>query len=191
MKRVVGGIIGALLASLACGCALSGEPARPDSGPVIHLERVPYKLGTGDQVKVIVFGEADLSGTFQITPQGTIAYPLIGEIGAAGLTLETLTTSLTQRLSAGYVRQPRVSIEVLNYRPFYILGEVNQPGTFPFSSELTVMNAVATAGGFSYRADSKRVFIKHPSESGETEYALTSVTPVLPGDTIRIPERRF
>ena len=91
----------------------------------------------------------------------------------------------------GYVKDPRVSVEVMTYRPFYILGEVQKPGEYPYSNGLTVLNAVATAGGFTYRANTKKVFIKRAESSTEEKYPLNSQTPVAPGDTIRIGERLF
>jgi polysaccharide export outer membrane protein len=94
-------------------------------------------------------------------------------------------------LGAQYIRNPNVSVEVLTYRPFFILGEVQRPGTYPYSANLVVMNAVATAGGFTYRANRSRVFIKHAGATDELEYRLDSTTPVLPGDTVRIGERLF
>jgi polysaccharide export outer membrane protein len=84
-----------------------------------------------------------------------------------------------------------VSVEVANYRPFFILGEVQRPGTYPYSASLTVLNAVATAGGFTYRANQGRVFIRHANEQVEHSYPITIATPVLPGDTVRIGERLF
>src|SRR5690606_27509411 len=137
----------------------------------------------------IVFGEEELTGPFVVGSQGVIAYPLVGEVQATGLTVQEFTEQLQQEL-AKYIRQPIVSVEVTNYRPFFILGEVQRPGTYPYSARLTVQNAVATAGGFTYRANTRRVFIKHANETEEQEYLLTSTTPVLPGDTVRIAERR-
>ena len=149
-----------------------------------------YRLGAGDQLRIIVFNETDLTGQFVVGSQGTISYPLVGEVHASGLTLAEFSTALQEQLSH-YLRAPNVSVEVANYRPFFILGEVQRPGTYPYSANLTVFNAVATAGGFTYRANDSRVFIKHANEARERAYRLTSVTPVLPGDTIRIGERRF
>jgi polysaccharide export outer membrane protein len=137
-----------------------------------------------------VFGEADLTGQFVVGSQGSVAYPLVGEVQAAGLTLQEFTDQLRRKLTS-FIRQPIVSVEVTNYRPFFILGEVSRPGTYPYAARLTVQNAVATAGGFTYRANQRRVFIKHADEEVEREYELTTTTPVLPGDTVRIPERRF
>lgn len=150
-----------------------------------------YRLGPGDQLRITVFGEADLTGHFVVGAHGTISYPLVGDLAVAGKTVPEFVEMLTSVLQHGYVRQPNVSAEVENYRPFYILGEVQHPGTYPFSANLTVMDAVATAQGFTYRADTHRVFIKHAEEDEEKIYQLTSRTRVQPGDTVRIPERRF
>lgn len=147
-----------------------------------------YRLGPADQLRITVFNEPDLTGLFVVGAQGTIAYPLVGNVRAAGLTVNEFTAELQRRLSE-YVRQPSVSVEVANYRPFFILGEVQRPGTYPYSANLTVMNAVATAGGFTYRANRGRVFIRHANENEERSYPLTVSTPVLPGDTVRIGER--
>jgi protein involved in polysaccharide export with SLBB domain len=151
-----------------------------------------YKLGAGDKVRIIVFGESDLTGEFFVPGgSGTISFPLIGDVEAGGLTVGQLQTEIEAKLRDGYLKDPRVSIEVLNYRPFYILGEVTKPGQYPYTNGLTVLNAVATANGFTYRADTRHVFIKHATEPSEHEYPLTSSTPVAPGDTIRIRERFF
>lgn len=159
-------------------------------GEVLEQVEAEYRLGPGDQLRVIVFGEADLTGQFVVGSQGSISYPLVGEVPASNLTLPEFSIALKEQLSQ-YLRAPNVSVEVANYRPFFILGEVQRPGTYPYSASLTVLNAVATAGGFTYRANDDRVYIKHANEPQERAYRLTSITPVLPGDTIRIGERRF
>jgi polysaccharide export outer membrane protein len=154
------------------------------------VEPVEYRLGPGDQIRVSVFNEQELTGPYTVGAQGTIAYPLVGTIRASGLTVPEFTSALQTAL-ATYVRNPSVSVEVTNYRPFFILGEVQRPGTYPYSASLTVPNAVATAGGFTYRANRSRVFIRHAHENVERSYPLTVATPVLPGDTVRIGERLF
>lgn len=176
-----------LLGGLASACA-GTIPTGGDDGILLPSE---YRLGAGDQLRITVFGEADLTGQFLINPQGDIAFPLVGDIEASGKTLIELTASITEALQQGFIRQPSVAVEVLNYRPFFILGEVRTPGTYPFSANLTVLNAVATAQGFTYRADRGRVYIKHANEDVERRYRLTTTTPVQPGDTIRIGERFF
>lgn len=149
-----------------------------------------YRLGAGDQIRITVFNEPDLTGPFTVGSQGMIAYPLVGSIRAGGLTVPEFTTALQSALGT-YVRNPNVAVEITNYRPFFILGEVQRPGTYPYSANLTVPNAVATAGGFTYRANRARVFIRRANENVERSYELTVATPVLPGDTVRIGERLF
>ncbi len=150
-----------------------------------------YLLGAGDKVRVTVFGEESLSGEFFVTGSGLMSLPLIGELKVAGLTVGQFQQAVQKALSDGYLKEPRVSAEVLTFRPFYILGEVDKPGTYPYTSGLTVLNAVATAGGFTYRADKKGVFIKHNGETKEVKTELTPSVVVAPGDTIRIGERFF
>jgi protein involved in polysaccharide export with SLBB domain len=150
-----------------------------------------YKLGTGDKMRVIVFGEPSLSGEFTISDTGEVAFPLIGSVHAAGLTVQEFDEALRGRLADGYLKDPRVSAEVENYRPFYILGEVQKPGEYPYTNGLTIMNAVATAGGFSYRANTKIVTVRHAGASKEEAVKVTAATPVGPGDTIVIRERFF
>jgi len=170
-------------AALVVGCA---TPAAPGD----TTEPVEYRLGPGDQLRITVFNEPDLTGSFLVGSQGSISYPLVGDVRAAGLTLEEFSQALQTALLQ-YVRQPNVSVEVANYRPFFILGEVQRPGTYPYSANLTVLNAVATAGGFTYRANRNRVYIRHANAPEEQVVPLTIATPVLPGDTIRIGERLF
>jgi polysaccharide export outer membrane protein len=150
-----------------------------------------YKLGADDKIRVITFGEESLSGEFAINGAGKVSLPLVGEVQAAGLTIPEFQKEVEAALKQGYLSDPRVSVDVLTYRPFYILGEVQKPGEYPYSNGLTVLNAVATANGFTYRANTKRVFIKRANSAGEEQYPLTSTTPVAPGDTIRIGERYF
>jgi polysaccharide biosynthesis/export protein len=181
-------VVGGLGLGVLFGCASSNiEPGDPGSAAISLTE---YRLGPGDRLRISVFGEPNLTGEFVVAPNGEVSYPLVGAFRAQDKTVTEFTDGLRVGLQR-YVLQPNISVEIMNYRPFYILGEVGTPGTYPYSAGLTVMNAVATAGGFGYRADTRRVFIKHVNDLGEREYRLTSSTPVLPGDTVRIPERRF
>ncbi|MBC7768362.1 MAG: polysaccharide export protein [Phycisphaerales bacterium] len=176
--------------SLGAGAAALGGCSTVASTPESANQPGEYRLGAGDQLRITVFNEAELTGQFVVGSQGTISYPLVGTIEAAGLSVSELGQRLQQALSE-YIRQPNVSVEVANYRPFFILGEVQRPGTYPYSASLTVLNAVATAGGFTYRANRNRVFIRHANEPDERAYPLSIATPVMPGDTIRIGERLF
>lgn len=177
------------------GCATAAPmvDSQAGSGASGSGDRVveDYRLGSGDKVRVNVFGEEALTGEFQVSGGGMISLPLIGDIRAAGLTVAEFQRAVEQGLKQGYLLDPKVSAEVLTYRPFFVLGEVGSPGTYPYSNGLTVLNAVATAGGFTYRADTKRVFIRRADGGNEEAYRLTTSTVVAPGDTIRIGERFF
>lgn len=150
-----------------------------------------YQLGSSDRLRVTVFGHPDLSGEFEVDGTGSISLPLIGQKTAVGLSTAQLETSITETLAAGYILDPRVSVEVINYRPFYILGEVGTPGEYPYTNGLTVQNAVAAAGGYTYRANKRVVYIKSIDSDREIPYDLTPGTVVKPGDTLRIGERIF
>jgi len=178
-----------------------GAPGAP-SGPAqagdgsskvdqIQRLRQTYRLGSGDKLRVIVFGEEDLSGEFQVDSEGQVSMPLIGQVPAGGSTLREFESAVTERLMQGYLNDPKVSVEVLNYRPFYIFGEVNEGGEYPYQAGMSVLNAVAVAGGFTYRADTRRAYITREENNVEVEYPLSQDTLVLPGDVIRIGERFF
>ncbi|MCB1693361.1 MAG: polysaccharide export protein [Pseudomonadales bacterium] len=154
-----------------------------------NLDNRVYSLGVGDRLRVIVFGEDNLSGEFEIGSQGSINLPLIGDVLAEGGTIDELEDRVEARLAEGYLINPRVSIEVMNYRPFYILGEVNVPGSYTYVNGMTVLNAVAMAGGFTYRADEDDIQLSRPGSETALEVRLD--TPLLPGDIIRVEERFF
>jgi polysaccharide export outer membrane protein len=177
-------------------CFTSGSPARAaDPAPILAPLTVAqlaqsYRLGPGDHVRVTVFNEPTLSGEFGVTDSGRISLPLIGDVTAAGMTITEFQQLATKTFADGYLNNPRLSVEIITYRPFYILGEVMKPGEYPYEVGLTVMKAVAAANGFTYRGNTKSIWIKHDGEQ-EREVKLDSNTPVLPGDTIRIKERMF
>ncbi|MCR5879521.1 polysaccharide biosynthesis/export family protein [Phenylobacterium sp. J367] len=185
MKNMVGLLLGAVL--VVVGMA---APAQAQEAPATR-EVPEYRLGSGDKVRVITYGEESLTGEFQVGGSGKISMPLIGELDATGLTAREFQARVETALKDGYLKDPRVSVEVLNYRPFYILGEVTKPGEYPYTNGLTVLNAVATANGFTYRANKGKVFIKRADGTKEEEFPLTGTTQVAPGDTIRIAERFF
>jgi polysaccharide export outer membrane protein len=172
---------------------LAAPPAEAADADAAEAVRVipAYRLGADDKIRVITFGEEALSGEFSISGSGKVSLPLVGEVAAAGLTIPEFQQEVEAALKNGYVKDPHVSVEVLTYRPFYILGEVQKPGEYPYTNGLTVLNAVATANGFTYRANTKKVFIKRADSPTEEKFPLTSTTPVAPGDTIRIGERYF
>ncbi|MFW2831109.1 polysaccharide biosynthesis/export family protein [Sphingomonas sp. ID0503] len=183
--------------AFVCALALTGcsAPAtvQPTGDRVASASAASedYKLGVGDKVRINVFHEDTLSGDFTIGSSGNLSLPLIGTVPALGKTLPEVSADIGQRLAGGYVRDPKVSMEVVTYRPFYILGEVKSPGNYPFVNGLTAMNAIATAQGFTPRANQHMVYIRRDGASEEVPYKLTPDLRVLPGDTLRLGERYF
>lgn len=150
-----------------------------------------YRLGSGDKMKVTTYGEARLSGEFAVNDQGRLAFPLLGEIDVRGKTLNQFRADLQTRLGTQYLRDPQVSVEMINYRPVYVLGEVARPGEFAYTEKMSIYALVAKAGGFTYRASQSYVLIRSEDETEEHAVRLTSGAAVLPGDTVRIPERKL
>ena len=184
----------AAAALVLAACGSTGGPsagAREASTDALTQVATAYTLGSSDRLRVTVFGHPDLSGEFEVDGSGAVSLPLIGQQKALGLTTKQLEESITTTLATGYILNPRVSAEVINYRPFYILGEVGRPGEYPYTSGLTVQNAVAAAGGFTYRANKRIIYIKSMDSDREIPYDLTPGTVVKPGDTLRVDERIF
>ena len=150
-----------------------------------------YTLGSGDKLKITVYGEEDLGGEFAIDGSGHIQLPLVGQVKAAGLTVHQFVAEMTTALQNGYLKDPKVSAQVLNYRPFYIIGEVNKPGEYPYENGLTILRAVALAGGYTYRANDGKVYVRRVNDSDEKSMPADSRTRILPGDIVRVPERIF
>lgn len=177
-----------ILLSLA-GCTTA--PSAPPPAATDASASVEYVFGTGDRLRLTVFNEPTLSGEFEVNSAGMISIPLIGNIKAQGETAHGLESVITQKLSSGYMRDPRVNIEVLQYRPFYIIGEVSKPGEYPYRNGMNIMSAVAVAGGFTYRANDSTVNIRRAGQTQEYSYPVTTTTMVLPGDIVRVGERLF
>jgi len=178
---------GIVLSMLTAGCAT--QKIAPQTAAVAPAPE--FTLGAGDRLHITTFNEESLSGDFLIAANGDLAMPLVGAIPAAGKTVTQLASEITARLSDGFINDAKVGVELLSARPYYILGEVVEPGEYAYGSGMTVLNAVAKAKGFSYRANHKRVFIRRSGADAEIEVPLTVATPVMPGDTIRIIERYF
>lgn len=155
------------------------------------VEKPSYQLGSGDLLKVTVFKHTDLSGEYRVDGSGTISFPLIGTIKAGGLTIQKLRENIVLKLKEGYLKNPSVSVEVLNFRPFYILGEVNQPGDYSYVSAMTVLNAVAMAGGFTGRAKRSDIVIIRANDPKRAKSDANLDTVVLPGDIIEVSQRLF
>jgi polysaccharide biosynthesis/export protein len=176
-----------LLAVLAgCGGPGSNLPVLPDPAPA------DYSLGPGDQVRIITYGEDNLTGDFRVNDSGNIALPLVGTVHAAGLTSGGLEAAVGEALRhASLVRNPSVAVEITAYRPIYVLGEVNKPGQYPYQPGMTVVTAVAVAGGFTYRAVEGYASIVRTADGTAVEGRANRQDFVRPGDVITVFERRF
>lgn len=163
----------------------------PTPPPVAPPVKQPYRIGAGDRIRIATFGEDRFSGEFLVNGDGQISFPLFGNIPARGLMIPELMASIADRLRSGYVRDPHVTGEVISFRPIYILGEVARPGEYPYIEGMTIYALIAKAGGFSYRANSKRIYVRHEDAAIEQRVRLESTTPLQPGDTIRVPQRFF
>lgn len=156
-----------------------------------QVEPQEYILGIGDKIRLTVYGETDLSGDYEISSTGVIALPLIGNVQAAGQSIQVFEKAVRANLKQGYLHDPRVSAEVVNYRPFFILGEVAKPGSYPYVNGMTILNAIALAGGYTYRADKTEVTVTRASNPNKKAMAAPEEMMILPGDIVRVPERFF
>jgi protein involved in polysaccharide export with SLBB domain len=190
----------ARLAALICCVMVSGCEGTPSIGPASPAEEQALirsaattspQLQPGDKIKVTVFGEDRLSGEYEIDSAGFVSLPLAGTIKAAGLSKPEMEQALAKKFNSEYLRNPKVTVDVSSFRPFYILGEVAKPGEYPYKNGLNVMSAMALAGGATYRAKQSIVQIQHVGEAGFKDYPLSPTIPVLPGDLVRIPQRYF
>jgi protein involved in polysaccharide export with SLBB domain len=151
-----------------------------------------YRLGPNDRTRIIVFGQPNLTGEFTLDGNGNIAFPLLGEINASGMTPRELQQAIATRLEAEYVRNASVSVEVLTRRPFYVLGEVQKPGNYPYVTDITALNAVAMAGGYTYRARTTQFYIKRLDTNGRMVRVVAKPETIIrPGDTLEVAERYF
>jgi polysaccharide export outer membrane protein len=150
-----------------------------------------YKLGSGDLIKITVFKQEELSGEYTINGAGQIALPLIGDVNTKDLTVKQVEQAIADKLKPDYLLNPRVIVQVLNYRPFYILGEVKEPKSYPYVDGMTYLNAVAIAGGYTYRAKEDHVMVIRMNDPKKNEIRLNMDEKVMPGDVIHVEERFF
>ncbi len=183
MRRYVISVILLALAWGLAGCATTVTlAANPNT---------PYTLGSGDRVRVIVFGQESLSNSYAVDGSGNIAMPLIGIVAAKGQTTESLAREIEAKLRNGYLRDPRVSVEVEAFRPFFVLGEVTTPGQYPYINGMTAENAVAVAGGFTPRGYHDVVGLTRVIDGRSVTFDVPILQPIRPGDTIVVHERFF
>lgn len=171
------------------------QPPRPEQITVLGLRPSAdglYRLGTGDKLRVTIFNEGDLSGEFTIDGQGYVRLPLVGPVAAAGITTLGLESRIADAfVNGGYLLNPRISIEIMNYRPFYIIGEVSKPGEYAYVNSMTAPNAIALAGGFTDRAVESTLMIRRLGDPKEHEFEFDDTTRIYPGDVIRIERTTY
>jgi polysaccharide biosynthesis/export protein len=192
-----GGAIAALRASFAAAPPRAYAPAPAPAANAYAAAPMPvaydsgYRLGAGDKLRVVVYGQEGLTNTYAIDAAGSITMPLIGSVPARGRTPASLAAEITAKLRNGFIREPSVAVEIDSYRPFFILGEVAAPGQYPYVPNMTVESAVAIAGGFSPRAKRDRVTLTHSDGAGTSRYVVPLGTALGPGDTVQVGERWF
>jgi polysaccharide export outer membrane protein len=191
-------LLGLLVAALLLGgCGAGGslfDPSATAAAPPSLAAAAPAKdmaFAPGDKIRITVFGEDKLSGEYPVDNAGFVSMPLIGSIQAAGLTKPELEQSLAKQLQSKYLRNPRVTVESVNFRPFYVLGEVQRPGEYPYRSGLNVLSAIAIAGGATYRASTSKVMIQRSGTPELVEHPQSPNIQILPGDVVQVPERFF
>lgn len=150
-----------------------------------------YRVGAGDRLAIRVAGEQDLTGEYVVDPSGVLSMPYVQSVPVAGMNTGDIERLIVQRLQAGYLRDPQVSVQAINLRPFYIMGEVTTGGSFPYQGGMTVQSAIATAGGYGARADQGAVLLTRRTSNGTKTYKVPVTTQVYPGDVIFIRERWF
>ncbi len=150
-----------------------------------------YRLGPNDRTRIIVYGQPNLTGEFVLDGNGNLAFPLIGNVPAAGMTPTELQRTIAAKLDPDYLHNPSVSVEVATRRPFYVVGEVQKPGSYPFVTDMTVLNAVATAGGQTYRANMGHFYVKRQVDGRVVRVVASQESRLQPGDTVVVRERYF
>ena len=192
-RRIVSGtvvlsLLGAVF--LTGGCSTPNIPSLDWKEHQRSLGRVS-RLGTGDKVRIIVYGESELSGTFSVDARGQISFPLIGAIRAKGLTVNQFRRRLRTQLANGYLSEPKISAEIASYRPMFLHGEVRNGGEYAYRVGIRLQDAIAVAGGFTYRADDSFVLLTREGQHGPVRVNTKDNIIILPGDNIRVTERFF
>jgi protein involved in polysaccharide export with SLBB domain len=166
-----------------------GAPATPGAAAGKDPD---YKLGANDRLRITVFGQPTLTGEYTLDGNGVLAFPLIGNVPAEGVTTSQLQKAIAAKLEPDYLVNPNVSAEVVTRRPFYVIGEVQKPGNYSYVTSLTAINAVAMAGGFTRRARKNEFYIRRLAPNGQMVRIEAASGAILqPGDTLEVRERIF
>ena len=182
-----------LIVSVA-GCETTDPyvAAANSSGQIAVAEVYPeIRLSPGDKLRVTVFGEERLSGDFDLDLNGNASLPLAGTVRLAGLTKAEAEAAVAKKLRSEYLKNPKVTVDVTSFRPFYVTGQVERPGEFPYRNRLNLISALAVAGGPTYRASRSKIYIQRGGVGAFQEYEPSPTVAVFPGDVIRVPERYF
>ncbi|SEP98459.1 polysaccharide export outer membrane protein [Faunimonas pinastri] len=174
------------LAATLAGCATNDRPLPP-----MAVMQNPYRLDSGDELRITVFGQTDLSNTYRVDQSGSITMPLIGSIPARGATTVEMQQRIATKLSQSFLRNPNVTVEVAANRPFFVLGEVTQPGQYAYVPGMTAEMAIAVSGGFSPRANMGLVRVSRTVNGVRYEGKISVDEQIRPGDTIYVSERLF
>lgn len=196
MKAVESFRMGVLCLTMFVGACMLSSCATPGAAsqdaPTEVKNANAYTLGPSDVIKLTVYGEDNLTGQYTVDRRGMVTIPLVGDVPAQDLSKEQLQVKITEiMVRGGYLKNPRVTVDIVSMRPFYILGEVKNPGSYTWQPTLDVFKAIATAGGYTPRAAQGRILIDRGIAQDKQRYNATEDTPVLPGDSITVRERIF
>ena len=181
----------AALAALVMVGALSACTDRPSLLEPVPALTGPYRLDAGDELRIVVYEQPSLTNLYEVDQSGQISVPLIGDVPARGATTDELAQRIETRLATAYLRDPNVTIEVANYRPFFVLGEVTSPGQYNYVPGITAETAIAVAGGFTERANKRVVRVSRQANGRLYDLHLTVTELIRPGDTIYVVESLF
>ncbi len=179
------------------GCAASEQAIYQDTQvssygpPPGRAAAGPYVLGPGDKVRLKIYGDAEVNGDYEVNSAGFVSIPLVGQVRAAGLSTAQLENALKARMHGKVANDPKVNVEIATYASFYVHGEVKKAGVYPFQPGITVADAVATAGGLTYRANEGKVFLRRAGSHETVIVPLEGAVRVYPGDNLRVAERYF
>lgn len=190
--QIGGSAAARVLAAAALSFFVVACSTGPGSLPVLpQAEEGPYRLGAGDRVRLVVFGQEELTGEYLVSDSGYITVPLIGAVHAEDMTVREMEEQISTELRKGILVDPNTTAEIVTYRPFYILGETKSPGQYAYVPRMTVLTAVSISGGFTFRADRDVVSITRTVDGDLAEFSADPLTYVQPGDVITVYERLF
>lgn len=168
------------------GCSSTNMDSLPPQASVPQ-----YRLGPGDRLSVVVFGEDTMTGEYDVDDTGTLSIPLAGRVNVTNMTPAEVEKSLDTKLGHGLIANPQVAVSVVRYRPFFILGEVKNPGAYPYYGGATVLSAVAMAGGYTYRAQTQSIEVVRSTSADRSPKVASQEAYLEPGDVVIVPLRWF